>query len=54
MLCPTSVLENETQTPMGFGQTNGSPNLGQMSRRYNNQQKKENSQNCGLCCPGWS
>ena len=23
------------------------------SKRVNNQQKKENLQNCGLCCPGW-
>ena len=47
-----------TQTPMGLWQTNGSPNLGQKTRPYNNQEKKkkkkkENQQNCRLCCPGW-
>ena len=30
-----------TQTPMGFWYTNGSPNLGQTTRPYNNQQKKK-------------
>ena len=48
---PASVLENETQTPMGFWHTNGSSNLGQTTRPYNNQ---KNLQNCGLCCPGWT
>ena len=37
---PTSVLENDTQTPMGFWDTNGSPNLSQTTRPYNNQQKR--------------
>ena len=36
-----SVLENNTHK-----HTNTSPNLGQKSRPYNNQQKKENLQNC--------
>ena len=52
---------------MGFWHTNGSPNLGQKTKPYNNKQKKkkkkkkrerererENLQNCRLCCPGWS
>ena len=33
----------DTQTPMGFWHTNGSPNLGRMTRPYNNQQKKGTS-----------
>ena len=40
---------------MGLWHTHGSPNLGQKTRPYNNQQKKkkkENLQNCRLCCPG--
>ena len=50
-ICPG---EWDTQTPMGFWDINGSPNLGQTTRPYNNQQQqKENLQNCGLCCPGW-
>ena len=48
--CPE---EWDTQTPMGFWHINGSPNLSQTTRPYNNQQKRENSQNCILCCPGW-
>ena len=51
---PAPVLENDTQTPMGLWHTNGSPNLDQKTRPHNNQQKKkENLQNCRLCCPGW-
>ena len=30
----------QTQTPMGLWHTSGSPNLGQKTRPYNNQQKK--------------
>ena len=37
---PASVLENNTQTPMGLWHTHGSPNFGQMSRPKKNQQKK--------------
>ena len=38
---------------MGLWIRNGSPNLGQKTTPYNNQQKeKKNLQNCGLCCPG--
>ena len=33
---PTSVLEDDTLTPMQPWQTNGSPNLGQKTRSYNN------------------
>ena len=38
---PAPVLENDTQTPMGLWHTNGSPNLGQKTRPYDNQQKKK-------------
>ena len=46
---------------MGLWHTDGSPNLAQKIRPYNNQQQKkkkkkkkeENLQNCRLCCPGW-
>ena len=37
---PAPVLENDTQTPMGLWYTNGSSNLGQKTRPYNNQQKE--------------
>ena len=46
---PESVPENET--PLGFRDINGSPQLDQTTRPYNNQQKRENLQNYGLCCP---
>ena len=47
--------EWHTQTPPGFWHTNGSLNPGQTSKLYDNQQhKKKNLQNCGLCCIGWS
>ena len=36
--CPRKWL---TQTPMGLWYTNGSPNLGQKTKPYNNQQKKK-------------
>ena len=32
--------EWDTQTPLGFWDTNGSPNLGQTTRLYNNERKK--------------
>ena len=32
--------EWHTQTPMGFWHTNGSPHFGQLTRPYNNLQKK--------------
>ena len=38
---PASVLDNDTWTILGLWHTNGSPNLGQMTRPYNNQQKKK-------------
>ena len=38
---PAFVLENDTHTPMGLWHTNGSPNLGQETRSYNNQEKKK-------------
>ena len=37
--------EWHTQTPLGFGDTNGSPNLDQTTRPYNDLQMI-----CGLCC----
>ena len=43
--------ECDAQTSLEFWDTNGSPDLGQMTRP--NQQKKDNLPNCGLCCPGW-
>ena len=33
-------LKWHSQTPLGFWDRNGSPNLGQTTRLYNNQQKK--------------
>ena len=41
MHSPAPVLENDIQTSMGRWHTNGSPNLGQKTRPYNNQQKKK-------------
>ena len=57
---PASVLENKThKLLLDFEIQNGSPNLGQTTRPYNNRQKKKkkkeknvNLQNGGLCCPG--
>ena len=43
--------EWEAQTPLWFWHTNGSPNLGQTARPYDNQQKL-NLQICGLGSPG--
>ena len=48
-----STKEWHTLIPLGFWHPNRSPNLSQTTRPYNNQQKKENLQNCGLCCPHW-
>ena len=42
-----------TQMSLGFWHPNRSLNLSQTTRPYNNQQKKENLQNCGLCSTGW-
>ena len=42
-ICPG---EWYTQTPLGFSDTNGSPNLGQTTRPYDKQQKRENLQDC--------
>ena len=41
MYNPASVLENDTQTPMGLRRTDVSPNLGQTTWPYNNPQKKK-------------
>ena len=50
-ICPG---EWHTQSLMGLWHWNGSPNLGQKTRPYSNQQiKKENLQNWWLCCTGW-
>ena len=38
-ICPK---EWHTWTPLGLWHTNGSPDLGQKTRPYNNQQKKRN------------
>ena len=46
---PTSVLENNTRSPMGFSHPNGSLNLGQTTRP--NQQQKKIAK-LGLCCSG--
>ena len=35
------ILENDTKNPMGLWHTNGSPNLSQETRPYNNQQQKK-------------
>ena len=44
---PSTCLRKwHTQTPMGLWHTNGSPNLGQKTRPYNNQPKK--LQNCKI------
>ena len=46
--------ESVQENGMRFWDTNGSFNLSQTTRPYNNQKKKKkNLQNCGLCCPGW-
>ena len=37
-ICPR---EWDAQTPLGFRDTNGSPNLGQTTRSYNKQQRKK-------------
>ena len=44
--------EWHTQTPMGLWHADRSPNLGQKTRSYCNQQKKKKEilQNCRLCC----
>ena len=44
------------QNSLGFWDTNGSPNLSQMTKPYGSQQKKirENLLNKGLCCSGWT
>ena len=49
-ICPG---EWDAQTPLGFSDTKGSPNLGQMTRPCDSQQKKGNLPNSGHCCPGW-
>ena len=42
-ICTTqhSPVKLDPQTPLGFCHTNRSPNLGQSTRPYNNQQKKQ-------------
>ena len=54
-ICPG---EQDTQTPMGFWDTNRSPYLSQKTRPSNNQKKtkkkqKKNLSICGLCYPDW-
>ena len=45
-----SIGEWDAQIPLGFWDTNGSPNLSQTIEPYDNQQKRENLQNCGIFC----
>ena len=46
---PESVQENETHKFLkDFRDTNGSPNPGQTTRFYNNQQKKKKKWTCGI------
>ena len=47
-VCPG---EWDTQNPLGFWDTNWSPNFGQTTRLSCNQQEKENLQNCVLAFP---
>ena len=47
-ICPG---EWDTQSPLGFWDTNGSPNLDQTTRPYYNKKTRGNLQNWGLCCP---
>ena len=49
---PSLIIEKNAQKITSTTTTNGSPNPGQKTRPYNNQQKEENLQNCRLCCPG--
>ena len=46
--------EWDAQTPLGFWDTNGSPNLGQTTWPYNNQQQQQKrSWRLGTLSPGW-
>ena len=47
-ICPR---EWDAQNPMGFWHANGSPNLGQTTRPYNNQQKKRTCKTVEIACP---
>ena len=50
---PAPVLENDSHKLLwDFNIQNGSPNPDQKTRPHNDQQKKDNLQNCWLCCPG--
>ena len=51
MLNQAAVWMNDTQTPIGLWYTNGSPNLGQKTRPYSNQQKKRTCQIVGFAVP---
>ena len=53
MLNPAAVLENGTYKLLWNFDIQTSPDLGQKTRRYSNQQRKENVQNCQLCWTGW-
>ena len=48
-ICPR---EWDAQKSLEYRDTNGSPNLGQTTKLYNNQQKNRTCKNFGLCCPG--
>ena len=45
---PAADLGNNTQTPMGLGHTDGSPNLGQKTRPNNNQQQQQKEKICKI------
>ena len=48
-ICPG---EWDAKSPRGFWDSNESTNLGQTTGSYDNQQKRENLLNRGICCSG--
>ena len=44
----TCPVEWHTYIPMGLWHTNGSPNLDQKTRSYNNRPKKKQKKNCNI------
>ena len=47
-ICPA---EWDAETPLGFWDPNGSPNLGQKTRPYNNQQKERTCRTVDVAVP---
>ena len=45
--------EYEARNSLEFGESNGSPNLGQMTRPIDSQQRKKNLPNSRLYCLHW-